>query len=176
VEGFFSQAVTHRVASGKLIHPVRVDRTGPHWHIPGTPESLDKEAGDQGDRSMLWASTDDGRTWRRHNQHGNFGTYGEIYSRFLNLQDGRLLLTFTVRSNSTDGHILGLRALLSDDGGETWDFRKDRLVISYENHGSSGGGFGNTVQLEDGTLVSCYSYRGEDEKTHIEAVQWQLPE
>ena len=40
---------------------------------------------------------------------------------------------------------------------------------------ASGGGFGNTVQLEDGNLVSVYSYRREDMKTYIEAVRWSLP-
>ena len=42
--------------------------------------------------------------------------------------------------------------------------------------GPSGGGFGNTIQLDDGTLVSCYSYRGKDGATHVEAVRWRLPE
>lgn len=102
-------------------------------------------------------------------------TYGEMYPRFLRLQDGRLLLTFTVRSNSTDGHPLGLRALISPDDGETWDFAHDRIVISDRNHGASGGGFGNTIQRKDGSLVSVYSYRGEDDNTHVEAVRWTLP-
>jgi len=44
-----------------------------------------------------------------------------------------------------------------------------------KNVGRSGG-FGNTVQLDDGTLMSVYSYRGEDTKTHVEAVRWTLPE
>jgi hypothetical protein len=92
------------------------------------------------------------------------------------LEDDRLLLTFTMRSNSTDGHGLGLRAILSQDQGRSWDFRHDRMVISDENHGASGGGFGNTVQLSDGTLVSVYSYRGRDGRTYVEAARWRLPE
>ena len=54
-------------------------------------------------------------------------------------------------------------------------FDRDRLVIDDQNVGPSGGGFGNTVQSDDGTLISCYSYRGHDNNTHIEAVRWQLP-
>jgi len=175
VDGFFSQTVTFRTKSGKILHPVRVDRTGPHWHIPGTPESLKKESGDQGDRMMLWESIDNGRHFHRHNKIGNFGTYGEMYPRFLQLQDGRILLTFTVRSNSTDGHKLGLRAILNDNDGKSWDFRTDRMVISDVNFGSSGGGFGNTIQTADGRLVSVYSYRDKAGKTHIEAIRWSLP-
>ena len=176
VDGFFSQTVTFRTASGRLLHPVRVDRTGPHWHIPGSPKQLSDERGDQGDRMMLWESDDDGRSWTRHGTDGRFGTYGEMYPRFLALEDDRLLLTFTVRSNSTDGHGLGLRAILSQDQGRSWDFRRDRMVISDDNHGASGGGFGNTVQLSDGTLVSVYSYRGRDGRTYVESVRWRLPQ
>ena len=174
VDGFFSQSVTHRTSSGRLLHVVRVDRSGPHWYIPGTPEKLKEERGDNGDRSMLWESTDNGQTWRKHNTDGSFGTYGEMYPRFLTLRDGRLMLTFTVRSNTTDGYPLGVRAILSRDDGQTWDFAHDRMVISYVNHSYSGGGFGNTIQTSDGRLVTCYSYRGEDEKTHVEAVRWRV--
>jgi hypothetical protein len=38
-----------------------------------------------------------------------------------------------------------------------------------------GGGFGPTVQLDDGTLVTSYSWRGPDEKTHLEVVRWRMP-
>ena len=175
VDGFFSQSTTYRTSKGTLLHPVRVDRTGPHWHIAGTPEKLKEERGDNGDRMMLWRSTDNGDSWRRHGKDGRFGHYGEMYPRFLRLQDGRLLLTFTVRSNSTDGYSLGLRAIISNDDGKSWNFRQDRLVLSSVNYGASGGGFGNTVQLMDGTLVSCYSYRGKDGMTHVETIRWSLP-
>ena len=175
VDGFASQTVTFRTRSGRLLHPVRVDRGGPHWHIAGTPEKLKTERGDNGDRSMLWESQDDGRTFRKVNGDGTFGTYGEMYPRFLQLDDKRILLTFTVRSNPTDGYPLGMRAIISHDEGRTWDFRHDRMVISLVNYKHSGGSFGNTVRLDDGTLVSVYSYRGKDEKTHIEAVRWRLP-
>ena len=98
-----------------------------------------------------------------------------MYARFLQLRDGRVLLTFTVRSNSTDGHSLGLRAILSSDEGQTWNFTRDRIVIGDVNHGSSGGGYGNTIELSDGTLCSVHSYRGTDNTTHVEAVRWALP-
>ncbi|MCH8219086.1 MAG: hypothetical protein IH892_20185, partial [Planctomycetes bacterium] len=53
----------------------------------------------------------------------------------------------------------------------TLDFRRDRLIIDYKNKGTSGGGYGNTVQNADGSLASCYSYRGTDGKTHVVAVR-----
>jgi hypothetical protein len=174
VDGFFSQSTTYRSRSGVLWHPVRVDATGPHWKLAERP-GVENRLGDNDDRTMLWKSVDNGRTWRRHADGGRFGTYGEMYPRFLRLRDRRLLLTFTVRSNSTDGYPLGLRALVSPDDGESWDFEHDRIAIADRNTGPSGGGFGNTIQLRDGTLVSVYSYRGEDRATHVEAVRWKLP-
>ena len=38
-----------------------------------------------------------------------------------------------------------------------------------------GGGFGPTVQLDDGNLVTSYSYRGADDKTRLEVVRWKPP-
>lgn len=175
VDGFFSQSTTYRAADGRLLHPVRVDRTGPHWKMTRAEKS-DLKTNDQGDRMMLWQSTDNGHSWRKQNGNGVFGTYGEMYPRFLRLTDGRLLLTFTVRSGPTDGHAIGLRAIISYDDGRSWDFTHDRLVIDAQNQGSSsGGGFGNTIQLANGKLVSCYSYRDAKNKTHVEAIRWQLP-
>lgn len=174
VDGFFSQSTTYRSRSGILWHPVRVDATGPHWKLLDAA-GVETRSGDQDDRMMLWKSPDDGRTWRRHVDGGRFGTYGEMYPRFLALADGRLMLTFTVRSSSRDGHGLGLRAIISSEDGGAWDFVHDRIVISDQNHGASGGGFGNTIQADDGTLLSVHSYRGDDNKTHIEAVRWTLP-
>ena len=174
VDGFFCQSVTYAGERNRLLHVVRVDRTGPHWKMKLKPgETL--AGNDNADRSMLWLSTDAGRSWRKHTDGGRFGTYGEMYPRFLKLADGRLMLTFTVRSGTSDGSPLGVRAILSEDDGDTWDFRHDRLVISYENTGASGGGFGNTVQNPDGSLVSVYSYRKPDGKTYIEAVRWLPP-
>ena len=130
---------------------------------------------DNGDRMMLWASTDNGMTWQQRGEGGRFGHYGEMYPRFLRLRDGRLLLTFTVRSNSTDGYLLGLRAIVSTDDGRTWDFQHDRLILSNINYGASGGGFGNTIQKANGSLVSVYSYRDDAGMTHVEALRWRIP-
>jgi len=175
VDGFYSNSVSYRAASGRLLHPVRVDATGRYWQVPDL-RSAGKEGDDQADRMMLWTSDDNGATWKRYGEHGTFGAGGEMYFRFLKLSDGRLLATFTVRSSSTDGHPLGLRVTISHDDGQTWDFDNDRLVLEQKNHGDSGGGFGNTIQLDDGTLVTVYSYRGQDNATHVEALRWRLPD
>ena len=69
-----------------------------------------------------------------------------------------------------------MRGLISYDDGDSWDFENDRIIIDYKNRGPSGGGYGNTVQLDNGSLVSTHSYRGADNKTHVEAIKWSLPD
>lgn len=81
---------------------------------------------------------------------------------------------------------IGLQAILSDDEGQTWDFANDRITIEGRTPwgGVSGGGFGNTLQLKDGSLISCYSYQDGPTywtydppwKPKIEVVRWRLPE
>jgi len=99
-----------------------------------------------------------------------------MYMSLLRLRDQRLLLTFTVRDLHPP---LGLRALLgteTDDGFE-FDFAHDRLMLDTRTPIGKyqGGGFGPTVQLDDGTLVTSYSYRGDDDKTHLEVIRWKAP-
>ena len=94
--------------------------------------------------------------------------------RPLRLQNGRLLLTFTQRAIF---YPIGLQAILSEDDGETWDFHPDRILIEGKTPWGcrAAGGFGSTLQLEDGSLVSCYTYRGADGLIHLEAARWRLP-
>ena len=56
------------------------------------------------------------------------------------------------------------------------NFSSDRLMLDEQTPSNepSGGGFGNTVQMADGTLVTSYSYRGSDGNTHAEVVRWNL--
>ena len=94
----------------------------------------------------------------------------------LRLRDRRLLLTFTVRDRNPP---LGVRALVGaeTDDGFGFDFGRDRIMLDTRTPigKSQGGGFGPTVQLDDGTLVTSYSYRGDDNRTHLEVVRWKAP-
>ena len=90
-------------------------------------------------------------------------------NHFLRLQDGRILNTFTHRSNMLDDDDapLGLRAALSDTEGKSWDMSSDRIAFqSNEGDPTMAGwapwyaprgcacGYGNTIQLDDGALIS----------------------
>ena len=129
--------------------------------VPSTDDGADRTL-----RCQSW----DGYSWDRLE---DFGDYGMHYVRILRLIDGRLLMTFTQRSLF---YPIGLHAVLSLDDGETWNLKQDHIIIDGLTPwgAPSGGGFGNTIQLPNEDLVSCYSY-GAGDKTMIEAVRWRLP-
>ena len=112
-----------------------------------------------------------------------FADYGQMYPAITRLQDGRLLLTYTQRAKDRP---LGLRAVVGTehDDGIDFDLTSDVIVIEEHtpDHQDSGGGFGRTVQLDDGTLVSSYSYKKDSDEwagnysgLHLEIARWRLP-
>lgn len=169
IYGFFGgESWLWQSKSGKIWALVRVDSNElPIRDRPITAKN------DQADHFILFSSTDEGTTFDRDR---DFGDYGEMYMSLLRLRDQRLLLTFTVRDLHPP---LGVRALLGtekDDGFE-FDFKHDRLMLDTRTPVGryQGGGFGPTVQLDDNTLVTSYSWRGDDDRTHLEVVRWKPP-
>ncbi len=164
------EAILWETPSGELLSLSRVDpRLFPP--IPGTV--VPTEESDQYERLVLFRSRDGGANW----DYEELGSdYGEMYPAILHLQDGRLLLTLTVRSI---GPLLGVQAVLGVEtaDGFRFDFAHDRLVLDEKTppEQDSGGGFGPTVQLDDGALVTAYSYRDAQGRTHLEVVRWRLP-
>jgi len=169
VYGFFGgETWLWQGKSGKIWALVRVDSN--EFPIRDRPI---KAGNDQADHFILFSSTDAGRTFDRIR---DFGDFGEMYMSLPRLQDKRLLLTFTVRDLNPP---LGVRALLgaeTDDGFE-FEFTQDRLMLDTRTPIGKyqGGGFGPSVLLDDGTFVTSYSYRGDDDKTHLEVVRWKAP-
>lgn len=178
------EAILWEAASGDLLAICRVDPsevpdTAPAKSLPG----YDPRLHDQHDRLLVLRSRD-GRTWFRDQPLGS--DYGEMYPSILRLHDGRLLFTFTVRALHPP---LGVHAVLGKEtqSGLSIDFDTDRFVVDKKTpiDQISGGGFGPTVQLADGTLVTAYSYRGGDEmikvddfvvlKQQLEVARWRLP-
>ncbi len=127
----------------------------------------------------MTTSTDGGMTWDDLKDVGTVSQacYGQHYPRVTRLDDGRMM-TFTKRGINQP---LGLRAVFSNDDGQTWDFDSDHLILddSTPLGRAFGGGFGNTIQLSDGSLISAYSYPASraagiaDIKTEV--VRWSLP-
>lgn len=170
IYGFFGgETWLWQAKSGKIWALVRVDSN----ELPIKDRPI-QAGNDQADHFIRFSSADGGKSFQRID---DFGDYGEMYMSILRLNDRRLLLTFTVRDLNPP---LGVRALLGTetDDGFRFHFGKDRLVLDAKTPigTAQGGGFGPTVQLEDGTLVTSYSYRGTDNEPHLEVVRWRLPQ
>ena len=176
--GFFPEGFMYRNDADKLLFWSRVASSSPMYPMDDgrLPPSAGRQL-DRLDRTLWYESVDDGLTWT---PRGDFGDYGQMFPRVTKLHDGRLLMTYTQRALLDP---VGLRARLSCDDGESWDFDYDQIVIEgFTPWGArNGGGFGNTVQLEDGTLVSCYSFNPGDvtnpsiDPSQIHVVRWRLP-
>lgn len=167
--GFFGgETWLWQAQSGKIWALVRVDSN----ELPIKDRPI-KAGNDQADHFILFSSSDEGKTFERIR---DFGDYGEMYMSLLRLQDRRLLLTFTVRDLKPPLGVRAIAGVETNDGFE-FDFTKDRLMLDTRTPVGKpqGGGFGPTVQLKDGTLVTSYSYRDKDDKTHLEVVRWKLP-
>ena len=166
--GFFGgETWLWQARSGKVWALVRVDSN----ELPIQDRPI-KAGNDQADHFILFSSADQGKTFDRIR---DFGDYGEMYMSLLRLHDKRLLLTFTVRDLKPPLGVQAIPGTETDDGFE-FDFAHDRVMLDTKTGSRfQGGGFGPTVQLDDGTLVTSYSYRGEDGKSHLEVVRWRLP-
>ncbi len=91
-------------------------------------------------------SSDMGRTWTEPVQ---VTRDGEHPADITVLQSGKLLLTFGRRIRP-----LGCGALISEDGGQTWNTDKEILLAGdgIENFDL---GYPSTVQFKDGNIVTC---------------------
>ena len=163
--------------AGRVLALCRINQK--QWPIEG--KSLpEKVHYDQAERLVVLRSDDYGHSWQVHE---NMGGYGTMYPSILHLQDGRLLLTYTVRSLDLP---LGVRAIVGKETEDGFSFSFDHDIIIIDGKtpegNLSGGGFGNTLQLNDGTLLTPYSYRNADnpeaagtQSVQMEIARWQLP-
>ncbi len=128
---------------------------------------------------QLW-SEDGGRTWSRPVETRIWG-----YPCFLNhLRDGRLLCTYGYRREP-----MGIRAVLSDDGGHSWNTDDVRILRADGGTPAQGwteeerAGFGAkvgradlgypwSVELDGETILTVYYITGADGVTHAAATRW----
>ena len=154
--------------SGTIYAILRVG-VGNSWPLPGT---TDPGKNDQSERMIVYSSMDKGRSWRKVN---DLGRYGQMYPSITRLGDGHLLLTFTQRAIDPP---LGVRAVLGREtkDGFSFDLKNDHIMLDTKTPVGvrSGGGFGPTVKLKDGTLVTSYTYRDADDIKHAEVVRWKM--
>ena len=169
------EATLWQAPDGQLLAVCRVSSKA-FPALEGT--DIPQENVDHYERMVLYRSKDEGRNWK-YEEIGSH--YGEMYQHLLRLNDGRLLFTFTMRAAvEPQKPPLGVRAVLGVEqpDGFVFQFQQDRIELDTKTAlgQHSGGGFGNTVQLDDGTLVTACSYRLADSTTHCEVIRWQLEE
>ncbi len=123
----------------------------------------------------VW-SEDGGKTWTCPVETSFEG----FPNHLLRLRDGRILCTYGYRRAP-----MGICALISEDGGRTWDtdheyvLRDDGGGISDEwppekraRMGGADVGYPISAELDDGTILTVYYITTEDNITHVAATHW----
>lgn len=163
----------------------RVDYTYARFEdkLPSLPEYSGGTGLDNFDGLILMESEDLGLSWKPLRA---VGFPGLMYPSVVNLPDNKMPLTYTVREIPPPGTgclhpRLGLQAVFfeeTDTGSFQFHFDRDVIVLDDCTPSSmrNAGVFGNTVMLEDSTLVSPFSYpfidpeilRLADEKAYLD--------
>ena len=124
-----------------------------------------QDTGETGDWIDLYASDDDGVTWRYFNRPVEDTGRGGNPPTLTKLHDGRLCLTYGYRAAP-----YGIRAKLSTDEGQTWG---DAILLR-EDGGNHDLGYPRTVQRSDGHMVTVYYFNDHPEtERYIAATIWE---
>ena len=107
-------------------------------------------------------SDDSGRTWSYPFRTGIWG----VPANLLKLRDGRVLCTYGYRREP-----MGVRAVASNDGGETWDL--DHVYILRDDGGTRDLGYPASTQLADVSILTVYYMSGPDGVTYSAATRWE---
>ena len=131
-------------------------------------------AGESGGHLVQYWSDDGGATW---SQALNTNVWTpDSPPHLIKLRDGRILLSHGYRRDP-----MGIRAVLSEDGGRTWDV--DNTVVLRDDggyaselrpDGSTGSdiGYPLSTQLSDESILTVYYITPADRVTHIASTRW----
>jgi hypothetical protein len=131
---------------------------------PGVLRALHRVENTREGAGCFWTnrSSDGGSTW---SAPVNTGIPSGACPRLLTLSDGRLLLTFGRRFAPC-----GIRARLSEDGGETWGQNWQLRATTNGNQG-----YTCSVELDGGRLLTVSYAENAAGTTGIVGTFWQLP-
>ncbi|NOZ20504.1 MAG: exo-alpha-sialidase [Planctomycetes bacterium] len=108
-----------------------------------------------GEGTMLYRSTDDGKTW---GDGKRLSPQGQENAHLLELQDGRLLLSLTSRIPG----LFGVVFRISEDVGETWSAPRVLVSMPGETWHKTDCGYPSSVQIDDGTIITAYYFGPKD--------------
>lgn len=150
----FGEVASLRLRDGRLLAALR-------RQLPGT-------VGEGFEDTVLTESTDDGATWATPWQ---LTTTAQVHAYLTELHDGRLLCTYS------NYHVpFGVSAILSDDGGRTWDL--DHTIRLATSNGYYVG-WPVTLELTPGDMITSYALTAYCEQPPnrftSEVVRWGLP-
>ena len=164
--GVYTEEVTLlEVADNRLLAMVRCHRPGPTGYL-----------------WQQW-SEDGGKSWSQPVETPVWG----YPCHLLKLQDGRLLCTYGYRFKPA-----GIRAVLSEDKGWSWDVQHERILrddggtpargwgpeqlAKFAERGVAGAdlGYPFSAQLADGAILTVYYFTGSDGITHAAATRWSI--
>ena len=165
------EGIFFRTESGRLLLFARcdvrqMDLAAP---IPGLPDmsSAGDSDSDHYDVEIVFESRDGGESWQPVN---GFPILGCMYPSVCSLGGGRYLFTYTQRVPLADRH-MGVYAFIMREGSDgtfETDVDRDLIVVDEKTPDfyDSGGGFGNTIALPDGSLLTPYSFLDADPEIH----------
>lgn len=112
-------------------------------------------------------SKDKGITWAPARETAIWGYPAHL----LRLSDGRMLCSYGYRRDP-----MGVRAVISDDGGHTWN-PEDEVILRCDG-GVSGSDLGYPISIETspGKVFTIYYFTTDDGVTHIAGTHWPVPE
>jgi hypothetical protein len=167
---WYAEMILFQARNGELLGIART----PANAVAPFPDTEAPAVNDDTDRMVLFRSRDGGRLWTLAADIGDY--YGEMHPSLLRLSDGRMLFTFSARGARPP---LGVQAVLGVErpSGFSLNFATDRLILDETAAPGEprGAGFGNTVRLPGGQLLTAYSYQGASGATRVEVVRWVLP-
>ncbi|MCK5758924.1 MAG: exo-alpha-sialidase [Clostridiales bacterium] len=167
MRSFFTETVFFHSNSGRLLMLTRVDYDYAIFDtpLPYGPDNGGKTGLDNFDGEVLFESNDSGLTWTPIRA---IGFPSLMYPSIVNLEDNKMLFTYTVREIPPEGSgcihpKVGVQSIVIEekpDGFIDFDLSKDVVVIDDCTPDSmrNAGCFGNTIMLDDGSLLTPFSY------------------
>jgi hypothetical protein len=150
----YNETALLNLGNGELVAMIRADSS---FH---SDEGKPMRVGGIGEL-LISRSFDSGLSWFPPKSTGIWGQPAHL----LKLSDGRIICTYGYRKKP-----YGIRAVLSEDRGCTWS---DPIII-HEGAPSWDIGYPSSVELSQGSILSCYYYHDQDGIRYIAGTHWTV--